>query len=164
MDRRSIPYARSDGPLYRRPRPRRHRRSVTIPENVSAPVRLVFAEMARLAITYDELEESSGTRRATLKAWRRRTTPGLANIEACLNSMGLSFCVAPLLQIQPPEVAALMGELSATMRVSMPEAFAALLDWTARQQNHAIAADQRLAEIARRRAANDNTPRKRAAT
>lgn len=154
------PYVRSDGPLYRQPRSERYRRTVTIPNNVSPPVRLLFAEMQRLAVTYDDLEESSGTRRSTMKAWRKKNAATLGTLEPALNSLGWLLTPSPMFEIQPPKVAALMGELSALMRVSMPEAFAALLDWTARQQNQAIAADQRLAEIARRRAANDNRPRK----
>lgn len=162
MGQRYAPlYTRDDGPLYRQPRSERYRRSVTIPDNVSPPVRLLFAQMRILGVTYDDLEEASGTRRATMKQWRRKNKPNLETLEAAYNAMGMFLIPAPLLEIQPPKIAALMGELAAQMKVSMPEAFAALLDWTARQQNQAIASDQRLAEIARRRAANDNTPRKR---
>lgn len=160
-------YSRSDGPLYRHRRPKRYRRTVTLPSGVSAPIRLLFSEMARLRVTYDELEESSGTRRASIKAWRHKNAPTLATLEPCLNSVGWFFIPTPMLEIQPPEIASGMAALAAKMNISMPEAFAALLDWTARQQNQAIAADQQLAEITRRReaalnAANDNTRRPRA--
>lgn len=157
-------YNRADGPLYRRPKPRRVRRAVTMPVGVSPPVSLLFSEMRRLGVTYDEVEESSGTRRATMKAWRKKNAPSLDTIQACLNSVGHLFITVPVLEVQPPEIAADMAALAAKMKVGMPEAFAALLDWTARQQNQAIASDQQLAEIARRRtaAANDNTPKRAA--
>ncbi|MGM4886424.1 hypothetical protein [Tardiphaga sp. 11_C7_N12_6] len=135
---------------------------MTIPVGVSPPVALLFSEMRRLQVTYDEVQEASGTTRATIKAWRKKNAPSLDTIQSCLNSVGYLFIPTPMLEIQPLDVAADMGALAAKMRLSMPEAFAALVDWTARQQNKAIAADQRLAEIARRRAvANDNAPCKR---
>jgi len=164
MERRHAkPYTRSDGPLYRQQRPQRYRRTVTVPSGVSPPVRLLFSEMARLRVTYDELDEASSVGRASVKAWRRKNAPGLATLEACLNSVGWFFVPTPVLEVQPPEIASDLAALATKMKVSMPEAFAALLDWTARQQNQAVVADQRLAEISRRRevAANDNTPRKR---
>ncbi|QND73146.1 hypothetical protein HB776_19490 [Tardiphaga robiniae] len=137
---------------------------MTVPSGVSPPVALLFSEMRRLCVTYDEIQDSAGTTRATIKAWRRKNAPGLASLEACFNAVGYFFIPTPVLEIQPPEIAADMGALAAKMKLSMPEAFAALIDWTARQQNVALAADQNLAEITRRReAANDNAPRKRTA-
>ncbi|MDH2401340.1 hypothetical protein QCM77_15470 [Bradyrhizobium sp. SSUT18] len=51
---------------------RRNPRTVSMPERVGPFARLVFAEMARQRVTYDSLEERSGVRRATLKAWRKK--------------------------------------------------------------------------------------------
>lgn len=154
-------YDRSQGPLYRQRRSRSFRKLVTMPDRVGPHVKLVFAEMARLRITYDEVEEGSGVRRPTIKQWRKKNRPGLESLEAVLNSLGWFLIPAPVLEIQPPEIASDMAALAAKLKVSMPEAFAALLDWTARQQAQAIPADQRLAEITRRReaAANDNRKR-----
>lgn len=134
-----------------------------MPEHVGAPVKLVFSEMARLRVTYDQVEEISGVRRATMKAWRRKNRPGLESLEAVLNSLGYTFIPVPTLEIQPPDIAADMAALAAKMKLSMPEAFVVLLDWAARQHNQVIAADQRLGEITRRRqaAANDNMSKPR---
>ncbi|RYH64467.1 MAG: hypothetical protein EON54_06530, partial [Alcaligenaceae bacterium] len=118
-------YSRADGPLYRRPQPTRYRRSVTMPVGVSPPVTLLFGEMRRLLLTYDEVQEASGTTRATMKAWRKKNAPSLEAIQACLNSVGYLFVPSPMLEIQPPDIAADIGALAAKMKLSMPEAFAA---------------------------------------
>ena len=39
--------------------------------------------MARLHVTYDETEEGSGVRRASIKAWRRKNRPGLSPSKPC---------------------------------------------------------------------------------
>jgi hypothetical protein len=144
-----------------------------MPERVGPHVKLVFAEMARLRVTYDELEESSSVRRPSVKAWRRKNRPGLESLEAVLNSLGWSLTPTPALEILPAEIAADMAALATKMKLGIPETWAALLDWMARQHNQCITADQRLAEITRRReaefvrrreaAANDNRPRRRVA-
>ncbi|MHC2278886.1 hypothetical protein ACVME8_005497 [Bradyrhizobium diazoefficiens] len=79
-----------------RTRDRANRRTVTMPERVGPHVKLVFAEMARLRVTYDETEEGSGVRRASIKAWRRKNKPGLESLEAVLGSWGgiSSRCLA----------------------------------------------------------------------
>ncbi len=71
------------------------RRRVSIPLHTGPHVRLVFAEIARQAYTYDEIEERSGVLRATMKAWRHRNTPGLANPEAVLGVLGWDLVPIP---------------------------------------------------------------------
>lgn len=74
---------------------RKNPRNVTMPEHVGPRVKLVFAKMARQRITYDSLEERSGVRRATTRAWRRKSRPGLERLEAALATLGFGL-VCPL--------------------------------------------------------------------
>ncbi|WP_204165291.1 hypothetical protein [Methylobacterium radiodurans] len=79
----------------RNPEPRRRRPStVTVPEGVSPHVKLLFAEMRQLNVTYDEVEEGSRVRRAALKAWRHKNRPNLGSIEAALGFVGWDFVPA----------------------------------------------------------------------
>lgn len=140
-----------------------NRRTVTMPDRVGPHVRLVFSEMARLRVTYEELDEISGVNRPTIKQWRRKTkNPSLESLEAVLNALGWGFTPTPALETMPPHLAGAMTELALQMQRDIPTTWAILLDWTARQQVQAIAADQRLAEITRRREAAANDNRKRA--
>jgi hypothetical protein len=56
---------------------------------------MIFAEMKRQRITYDELEHRSGVLRSTFKAWRTNNRPGLDTIEAALGSLGWSLLPVP---------------------------------------------------------------------
>jgi len=175
-------YACGDGLLYKIPHEkrslRRVRRGVTIPPHVSEPVRLYFAEMQRLHITYDELAECSGIRRATAKAHRRKNRPSLESLSAILGSLGWTFIPQPALEIIPEDVRPDLERLAEKLKVSIPDAFSAVVDLAARQQQHCIESDQRLAAIdarrqwaanykptrrRRRKPANDNTSRQAAA-
>ena len=89
---------------------RKNPRTVTMPEHVGPHVKLVFAEMARQRMTYDSLEERSGVRRASVKAWRKKNRPGLENLEAALATLGFGFCPVASLEALPAELA---GELTA---------------------------------------------------
>lgn len=102
----------------------------------------------------------SGVNRPTIKQWRRKTRdPSLESLEAVLNALGWGFTDSSIGN-NAAHLAGAMTELALQMQRDIPTTWAILLDWTARQQVQAIAADQRLAEITRRRAAaNDNRKR-----
>src|SRR4051812_13047768 len=101
-------YVRPPKPQQRR---RKNPRTVTMPScSVGPHVRLVFSEMARQQVTYESLDESSGVRRASVKAWRRKNAPGQASLEAVLAALGFAFVPTPALEVLP---AALAGELTA---------------------------------------------------
>ena len=68
---------------------------ITIPERCNPYARLVFAEMRRQGVTYEELEWRSGVLRCTSKAWRSDNAPGLASIEAALGALGWWFVPTP---------------------------------------------------------------------
>ena len=67
---------------------------------------LVFAEMRRQHVTYDELEWRSGVLRSTFKAWRTHNRPGLESIEAALGALGWHVLPVPKPEILPGNVRA----------------------------------------------------------
>lgn len=68
---------------------------ITIPERCHPLAKVIFAEMKRQSVTYDELEHRSGVLRSTFKAWRTNNKPGLDTIEAALGSLGWSLLPVP---------------------------------------------------------------------
>jgi transcriptional regulator with XRE-family HTH domain len=81
---------------------------ITIPDRCHPMAKVVFAEMKRQGVTYDELEHRSGVLRSTFKAWRTNNRPGLDTIEAALGALGWSVLPVP----KP----LLSAELSADLR------------------------------------------------
>lgn len=68
---------------------------ITIPDHCHPLAKIIFAEMKRQGVTYDELEHRSGVLRSTFKAWRTNNRPGLDTIEAALGSLGWSLLPVP---------------------------------------------------------------------
>jgi hypothetical protein len=142
-------------------------RTVTMPERVGPYVKLVFAEMARQRVTYDSLEERSGVRRATLKAWRKKNRPGLESVEAVLATLGFGFCPVPSLEALPAELAGELTALALKLRLNIPQTWAALIDICVAQKLLRMRAEDRAAVLAehdtrRLRHDNDNTSQQRA--
>lgn len=79
---------------------------ITIPERCHPLAKVVFAEMRRQGVTYDELEWRSGVLRSTFKAWRTNNRPGLDTIEAALGSLGWAVRPVPKPETLPPELRA----------------------------------------------------------
>lgn len=77
---------------------------VTIPEHCDPRAKLVFAEMKRQAVTYDELEWKSGVLRSTFKAWRKNNRPGLETVEAALGALGWTLLPVPRLANLPTDL------------------------------------------------------------
>lgn len=92
----------------RPPRPSK----ITIPTHCHPMAKVVFAEMRRQGVTYDELEHRSGVLRSTFKAWRTNNRPGLDTIEAALGSLGWSVLPVPNLAELPEDVRAGLTELA----------------------------------------------------
>ena len=136
-----------------------------MPEHAGPHVKLVFAEMARQRMTYDSLEERSGARRASVKAWRKKNRPGLANLEAALTTLGFGFCPVPALEALP-ELAGELATLALELQMNIPQTWAALIDIGVEQKLLRMRADERAAVLAehdtrRLRHDNDNTPQQR---
>ncbi|BAM87639.1 hypothetical protein S58_16310 [Bradyrhizobium oligotrophicum S58] len=109
-------------------RDRANRRTVTMPDRVGPHVKLVFAEMARLRFTYDETEEGSGVRRASIKAWRRKNKPGLESLEAVLGFLGWDFVAVPRAKALPEEVRAELQPIADKLGLTMPQTVTALIE------------------------------------
>jgi hypothetical protein len=126
---------------------------------------LVFSEMARQGFTYDQTEEGSGVRRATIKAWRKKNAPGLESIEAVLGFLGWGFVPVPSLQALPPAFAGDLTALALRANSDIPTTFAALVAVGVEQAlvNMTIAEKRAVVEArAAGYAANDNIKRRRA--
>lgn len=155
-------------PPARRKRRKNHR-TVTMPEHVGPHVKLVFAEMARQRMTYDSLEEFSGVRRASVKAWRRKNRPGLESLEAVLATLGYGLIPIPALETVPPELAGELTALALKLRMNIPHTWTALLDIGVEQKLLRLRSEDRVAILADHDTrmtghANDNTPRPEPAT
>ncbi|MBT1516167.1 hypothetical protein KIP88_37535 [Bradyrhizobium sp. SRL28] len=145
---------------------RKNPRTVTMPDHVGPHVKLVFAEMARQRVTYDSLEERSGVRRATTKAWRRKNRPGLESLEAALATLGFGFVPVPALEALPPELAGELTALALKLRMNIPQTWAAMIDIGVEQKLLRLRADDRAAVLAEHDARglhhhNDNTTSQR---
>ena len=79
----------------------------------------------------------------------------MPSITAALNSLGIDFVAVPAPEILPADVAADLSALAAKLEKSMPESFAALLNFAANQQLARETAAQKLARLDENRAALD---------
>ena len=86
---------------------------VSIPERCHPLAKVVFAEMRRQAVSYDELEWRSGVLRSTFKAWRTHNRPGLESVEAALGALGWVVTVSPAEHTIPAELRADLHALAA---------------------------------------------------
>lgn len=100
---------------------------VTIPEGTGPHVKLIFAEMRRQALNYDEVAWRSGVLKATLKAWRHRNRPSLENIEAVLSVLGFDLVPVPRDTVPPPDLIAALQPVADKFGLSMPDARTALV-------------------------------------
>lgn len=99
--------------MARRDAPPRRPSKITIPEHCDPRAKVVFAEMQRQGVTYDELEHRSGVLRSTFKAWRTNNKPGLDTLEAALGSLGWSLLPVPNALQLPEDVRAGLTDLAA---------------------------------------------------
>lgn len=100
---------------------------ITIPENVSPHVKLVFSEMQRQNVTYDRVEETSGVLRSTLKAWRHKNAPGLISLEAVLGSLGWDFVPVPRAGVLPEPMRSGLEALAEQHGQTMPKTIEGLI-------------------------------------
>jgi|GEM_PF-1778903 len=83
---------------------------ITVPRRCHPAAKIVFAEMRRQNVTYDELEYRSGVLKSTFKAWRTNNKPGLESIQAALGALGWEFLPMPRLENLPESVRGLLGQ------------------------------------------------------
>ena len=77
---------------------------VTVPARCHSAAAIVFAEMKRQGVTYDELSHYSGVLVSTMKAWRTNNRPGLETLEATLGHLGWDFLPVPRPEHLPPRL------------------------------------------------------------
>ncbi len=70
-------------------------RKLTIPGSAHPLVRRLFEEMNNQQICMLDVAERSGVNKNTLKDWRVRTIPRVADLEACFNVLGLTLVARP---------------------------------------------------------------------
>lgn len=83
---------------------------ITVPKHAHPAAKIVFAEMKRQGVTYDELEYRAGVLKSTFKAWRTHNSPGLESIQAALGALGWEFLPIPKLAHIPADVRAKLAE------------------------------------------------------
>lgn len=66
-------------------------RKVSIPEHCHPLVTNLFLEMRRQCLGVVDMADKSGVNKNTLKDWRTRTMPRIADLEACYNVLGLEL-------------------------------------------------------------------------
>jgi hypothetical protein len=121
-----------------------------MPERVGPHVKLVFAEMARLQFTYDEVEAGSGVRRASMKAWRKKNRPALESLQAVLSFLGWDYVPVPALEALPPELAGEVVALARKLETSVPRLFTAVVNVGVEQKLLNIDISERRAILADR--------------
>lgn len=78
---------------------------ITIPKGSCDPrARLIFAEMQRHGISYQEMEHASGLLYSTLKSWRNNKKPGLDTLEGALGAVGWSLVPVPRMERLPAHI------------------------------------------------------------
>jgi hypothetical protein len=123
-----------------------------MPESASPHIKLVFSEMARLQVTYDEVAEGSGVRRASMKAWRRKNKPSLESLESVLGFLGWAYVPVPALETLPPNWAGELTALALKLGKSMPETISALIDIGVEQKLLRMSVEEKCAVLAEREA------------
>jgi hypothetical protein len=94
--------------------------AITVPEYVGPHVKLVFAEMQRQNMTYDEVEAGSGVNRPTIKAWQHKNRLNLDSIEAALGFLGFDLVPLPTARVIPPEIVAELRPIAERLDLAMP--------------------------------------------
>ena len=66
---------------------------VSVPDRAHPVVKKLFQEMQDQQISVLDMADKSGINKNTLKDWRTRTTPRIADIEACFGVLGMKLIV-----------------------------------------------------------------------
>lgn len=105
---------------------------ITIPERAHPFAKLVFKEMRRQSISYEELEWRAGVLKSTFKAWRSDNRPGAETIEAALGALGWTLVPVPKLDRISPELRARIADIAADLQseeAAVGAVLTALAEW-----------------------------------
>lgn len=106
--------------MARKPEPPKRPSRVTVPERCHPMAKVVFAEMQRQGVTYDQLEWDSGVLRSTFKAWRKDKNPGLITLEAVMGALGWSVVAVPRQDMLPPALQAQLDAMASEWQREVP--------------------------------------------
>lgn len=126
---------------------RARRRYATMPTGVQPIVRLVFSELSRQGLHYQDIEDASGVGRVALKSWRCRTRPSWESLQSVLSVLGFGFVPTPVLQVLRPEMAGEITALAMKLGADIPTTWAALIDIGVEQKLLRMDAAERRAVI-----------------
>lgn len=99
--------------MAKKPPPVKKPSRVSVPDHAHPLAKLLYAEMQRQGVTYNDLEWKSGVHIQTFKAWRSANTPGLSSMEACLGVVGWGLVPVPRFEDVPAEVRVLLKQAAA---------------------------------------------------
>lgn len=83
-------------------------------------MRSLYARMAECRVSYVELAARSGVKESTFKSYRTSNAPGVDNIQAVLNAVGLMALPVPDRTILPPALLADLEEAGRRHGVPLP--------------------------------------------
>lgn len=106
--------------MARKPESPKRPSLVTVPKHGHPFAKLVFGEMKRQGVTYDQLEWDSGVLRGTFKRWRVDSNPGLITIEATLGALGWALIPVPRQDMLPPALQAQLDAMAAEWQRETP--------------------------------------------
>lgn len=129
----------SDASAYVRPS------KITIPKRCHPAAKILFSEMKRRGVTYDELEWKSGVLKSTFKAWRTNNAPGLDTLSAALGALGWEFLPCPPIDALAPEVREGIARLAEDHGVDEDAVLTALLREVARRPLQTVGTSRRRA-------------------
>jgi hypothetical protein len=129
-------------PRHRNYQRRNPNRLVTDAPKAHPLARIVFSEMRRQMVVYDDIAEKSGVTRASMKSWRLRSIPSTASIEAVLGYLGWRLTATPAPDRIPPDLFEELAALAQKCERSMPETWALLVEISAKQQALPLCQDE----------------------
>ena len=78
----------------------RSRGRLKVPPSAHPLVKTLIVEANKAGVTLCEMEEQAGLGNGTISEWRRRRSPGLCNLIAAFNSIGLDLQVVPIEEVK----------------------------------------------------------------
>lgn len=95
-------------------------RRVSEPPRAHPLVRALYRRMGELGVGYQQLEQESGVKICTFKAWRCRNSISPPSIQATLAAVGLRALPVPGEAILPPDLLADLQAIAARHGVPLP--------------------------------------------
>ena len=72
--------------------------TITIPRKCHPILRPMWEAVNQRGISHSEFARRAGVSSHAIRNWREGTSPTLANLEACLNTVGLKLVIVPTVE------------------------------------------------------------------